>query len=508
MKKAIIYIRVSTDEQADKGYSLRHQEEFLRKYCELNLIQVVELIREDYSAKTFNRPAFQEMLKRLKVRKLNANVLLFTKWDRFSRNAPEAYAMISQLNKLGLDQQAIEQPLDLSIPENKIMLAFYLSAPEVENDRRALSTIVGMRRALKEGRWMSTAPRGYDNVTLENGKKLIKPNAHAPHIVWAFEQLATGKYNGEQVRRMSLERGFIVDRNRFNIIIKSSVYYGRINIPAYKKEEACSVIGTHEPLISKELFETVQDVLTGKRRKKKYIITPKEELPLRGFLNCRLCGNKLTGSASVGGTGIKHFYYHCTKGCKERIKAHDVNQTFAAQLNKFVLKKGVAELYELVLKKVRQTNQDDSVKSNRNIQSDIQKLKERLDKAECMMLDGEMTMPEYKEIKCKIEPKIEELQLEQIGNNHAESELKAFLKQGLQALKQLGDLFTKADVLGKQAILRSTLVENLVFSDGQVRTEKLNPLASLCFTIEAAFSGFENEKGEQNALLSPMVAGE
>lgn len=56
MLTAIIYIRVSTDEQADKGYSLRHQEETLRKYCELNNIRMLEVVKEDYSAKTFIRP--------------------------------------------------------------------------------------------------------------------------------------------------------------------------------------------------------------------------------------------------------------------------------------------------------------------------------------------------------------------------------------------------------------------------------------------------------------------
>ena len=160
MKRAIIYIRVSTDEQADKGYSLKHQEEALRKYCQLNGIDVVELVKEDYSAKTFNRPAFTRLLQKLKARKLKADFLIFTKWDRFSRNAPDAYGMIATLTNLGVEPQAAEQPLDLEIPENKIMLAFYLAAPEVENDRRALNVTVGMRRAKKEGRWMATAPKG------------------------------------------------------------------------------------------------------------------------------------------------------------------------------------------------------------------------------------------------------------------------------------------------------------------------------------------------------------
>ena len=71
--------------------------------------------------------------------------------------------------------QAIEQPLDLSIPENKMMLAFYLAAPEAENDRRALNTFFGMRRAKKEGRYMGTAPTGYINKTTESGKKYCTP---------------------------------------------------------------------------------------------------------------------------------------------------------------------------------------------------------------------------------------------------------------------------------------------------------------------------------------------
>jgi site-specific DNA recombinase len=60
--------------------------------------------------------------------------------------------MINQLNRNGVEPQAIEQPLDLTIPENKMMLAFYLAVPEVENDRRSLNVFHGMQG--KEGRAM------------------------------------------------------------------------------------------------------------------------------------------------------------------------------------------------------------------------------------------------------------------------------------------------------------------------------------------------------------------
>ena len=124
----------------------------LKKYCEINSIAVRDVIYEDHSAKTFNRPKWKLYLATIKKYKNKTDLILFTKWDRFSRNAGDAYQMINTLRRVGVEPQAIEQPLDLSIPENKMMLAFYLAAPEVENDRRALNTFHGMRRARKEGR--------------------------------------------------------------------------------------------------------------------------------------------------------------------------------------------------------------------------------------------------------------------------------------------------------------------------------------------------------------------
>ncbi len=66
MKTADLYIRVSTDEQADKGYFQRDQEERLRKYCELNTIQIRQVIFEDHSAKTFERPRWKQLLNSLR----------------------------------------------------------------------------------------------------------------------------------------------------------------------------------------------------------------------------------------------------------------------------------------------------------------------------------------------------------------------------------------------------------------------------------------------------------
>jgi site-specific DNA recombinase len=152
LKKAVLYFRVSMDEQAEKGVSLRYQEEQLRKYCESNNIQVIGAYTEDYSAKTFNRPEFKKMLVSFKNSSQRPNLLLFTKWDRFSRNIGDAFEMIGKLDDFGVEAQAIEQPIDISLSENQLMLAIYLAKPYVESQKIGKRIDEEIKRKKKERR--------------------------------------------------------------------------------------------------------------------------------------------------------------------------------------------------------------------------------------------------------------------------------------------------------------------------------------------------------------------
>jgi site-specific DNA recombinase len=200
-KVDFLYIRVSTDEQADRGFSQRDQDQRLNEYCELHNIKVGRIIYEDYSAKTFKRrPEWSKMLLELKKTKGRiCDMVLFTKWDRFSRNAANTYEMIDILGTLNISPNAIDQYLDLKIPESRIMLAVYIAQAEADNLRRGLNVVAGMRRGRVEGRWMGKAPAGYIN-RIQDKVKYIEPlEPEATHLKWAFETLATGTFNTEAV---------------------------------------------------------------------------------------------------------------------------------------------------------------------------------------------------------------------------------------------------------------------------------------------------------------------
>lgn len=159
MPTAYLYIRVSTDEQAVRGYSLPFQEKKLQQYCTFHEIQVLDIIREDYSAKTFKRPAWSKLMHTLsRGMSSPVDLLLFTKWDRFSRNASEAFITIDWLKNLGVSVQAIDQPFDLATPERKIIFAVYIAISEVEHERRSLNVRQGIHEAREEGQLRSPRP--------------------------------------------------------------------------------------------------------------------------------------------------------------------------------------------------------------------------------------------------------------------------------------------------------------------------------------------------------------
>jgi site-specific DNA recombinase len=510
MKTAILYFRVSTDEQAEKGYSLQYQEEQLRRYCEVNNIQVIGAYTEDFSAKTFNRPEFKKMLLSFKQSTQRPNLLLFTKWDRFSRNISSAYEMIGILDGFGVEPHAIEQPLDISVPENQLMLAIYLAAPYVENLRRGLNVVGGMRRAKKEGRFMGGAPIGYKNVTVGEGKKAVKtivPDKDADTIIWLFKEINKKVKTPAELRGECKKKGLSCSRSRFYSLLRDPTYCGKIKIPAYKNEEETVVMGLHVPLISVELFDEVQDVLNGRARKISYKICAKPELPLRGYLECPRCRGKLTGSASTGGSGKKVWYYHCKDGCKERIPAGKVNSAFEEKLKEIQFNDEVIQLYQKVTENLFGSDNIEKNNNQRKVNLEIQKYEQQLSKMLELLSNNEISSEDFAAFKKSINPKISELKIQIIEVGDVESELKRYLKNGMQLIKNISKVYNNAPLDGKQKIIRSIFKENIVFEENVVRTGKVNEVLPLISQYTNGFEGNKKRTEGDIDLQSSKVPG-
>ena len=505
MQVADLYIRVSTDEQADKGYSQRNQEEMLRKYAGIHNIQVRKAIFEDHSAKTFNRPQWKALLIDLKKSKDRPDLILFTKWDRFSRNAGDAYQMIGILRKLGVEPQAIEQPLDLTIPENKMMLAFYLAAPEVENDRRALNVFYGMRRARKEGRYMGLAPVGYINRTDLNGRKYIAPeDGQADILRWAFEELARGKFNTNQVYQMVKAKGFKATRSLFFFAVTNPVYCGKILVPKFKDEEAVFVKGSHEPIITESLFYEVQDVLESRGRHYRPKASADSSLPLRGFLICPECGRTMTGSASKGRT--KYYpYYHCFGSCNHRFRADHVNELLKLELYKYTPNKAWEPILKTFLSKAYYQQTNTSQEDTRLIKAQIQDLQTKLSKARDLVLSEQIEPADYRQMKGEYEERMNRLNAKLEATTIRIADFDTLINQGLENLFRLNEIYETGTIEEKRKVIGSIYPEKLTFDGDRLRTTRTNEVVELIYTLDKELKEKETGQSSMNETLSCQV---
>jgi site-specific DNA recombinase len=511
MKSAYLYVRVSTDEQKRKGYSLPEQEDRLLRYCEQNNIEVQGIYREDYSAKNFNRPEWNKLLNILKNRKKkDQEHILFIKWDRFSRNIEYAYQTIGILRGVNVQAMAIDQPIDFKIPESTVMLAVYLAVPESENTRRALNVTTGMRRAKLNGRWMSTAPVGYQNLAYPDGRKYIAPKYPEADIMqWIFSELVKGIYNAEQVRKAANKKGLKCARNNFWKIIRNPVYCGTIVVPPYEEQEMQFVKGLHEPIITETLFYEVQDVLCGRKRNTTTKIVSDDKLPLRGFLECPDCGKMLTGSASKGRHGGYFHYYHCSSGCKCRFKAGTVNEYFENHLLGYQLTPEVGNLFKAVVLDVYRDEQRNGLDDRKELAQEIEQQEMMLSNARKRFMMEEIDAVDFKAIKseCSDALRLLEAKLADMpSKGDSLKTIEGLLDMVIGRYTNIQLEYKKAPMTEKRKIIGSIYPKKLCFDGTGHRTPYLNSPLALILQINKQLQ--EKKKGEELSFdnLSPFVA--
>ncbi len=508
-KKAILYIRVSTDEQAERGYSLGVQKDQLERYCEAHQIDVLVLFREDHSAKNFHRPEFNKFLAYAKKHHRDIDYFLFVSWDRFSRNAPDAYNMIRKLKTWSIEPQAITQPIDFSVPQSKIMLSIYLTLPEVDNDIRSEKVKMGMRGANKLGRWTSTAPIGYKNRRDDENKPIIVPKEHERDAIrWAFLEVAKNERLLSDIRLELNNKGVRVSRSAFSTLLRNPVYGGKIRIRSYNDEPEYFAEGLHEGIVEHDVFDQVQYVLTGRVKKlnKRSSFRDHDELPLRGLLSCGKCKKHITGSASKSRNGSKHYYYHCMNCHSERYRADTANLEMEKLLSAMQIPEETQELYDtIVLSEMNGSNQERAQQKS-TLQQELNKLMDRKTQLQNMLLDGKLEAEDYKELKQRIDNRIFEVRSLIDDMKQDRTALTDELKKIIRVLPNIAEWYRNSSVQDKKQLIGSIFPEKFTFEKNRVRTTSLNDVVALILKYTGRFD--ENKKGTKGYFnhLSLLVS--
>jgi site-specific DNA recombinase len=503
---AVIYTRVSTDEQKENGFSLQDQLAKLLVECERNNLEAVHY-QDEHSAKDFNRPGFKTFLNDVETKKIKPYIFLCVRPDRFSRNLQNTMTMLAKFKSLGIEFKTLENHTDLNSPESLLPFMIYNLMPQIDNERRALNTKRGMRQAKLEGRTMGRPPLGYLNV--KNTGTVILDEVNAKLIKKGFEELAKGIYGIEEVRKKLIKEGLKnCCKQSFLNHVRNPYYCGIITVEAWNDQPEEQVLGQHPPLISKALFYQVQEVLFGKRKKTPVILTRREELPLRRFLFCRRCNRKLTGSTSTGGSGKKLPYYHCQKGCKERIPAILGNKLFEDYLDSFSIKGKILELYKSILEDVFSPDENERLKKIKKVDEMIAQINSNLVSLENKFIADAFTYEEYNLIKIRYKEELAECRHKKDELTIDKSLIKKYLEFGMPFLMDMKKHYQCATLETKQKIISSIFPEKLIFSNNKYRTAKTNQLLTLLtFNINELGqkkSGQTNKKIDLSTMAPPL----
>jgi len=296
--KAVAYIRVSTEEQAEHGYSLEVQDQVLKDYAKGHEIEIVGAFVEAESAFKPGRREFERMAKLLDTDKTITAVLCY-KIDRVSRNTTD-YAYL--VEKLGIEIISATEQLPSNstgrlMGDMQIAFSRHFSAQLSERVSQAMTA------KAKKGIYPSYAPIGYVNDLAT--RTLILDPERAGLVRELFETYAETDVSLLDLTHWAEQRGL---RTRKGQCLQRSTIHKLLSNPIYKGVVHwgdVTVPGIHPAIVSEYLFDRVQAKLCGRGH-----IQGKHAFPFRGLLVCGHCGCQITASQAKG----KYVYYHCTNG--------------------------------------------------------------------------------------------------------------------------------------------------------------------------------------------------
>lgn len=162
MKRAVGYVRVSTEDQAREGVSLDNQRDKIRAYAALRDLELVEIIEDaGISAKNLRRPGMQRVLSMARTREIEA--LIVYKLDRAFRSTIDALETTRKLDKLSIEFHSLQESLDTGSAMGRFFFTLTAALAEMERGIISERTTGALKHIRASGRKTGGyTPYGYD----------------------------------------------------------------------------------------------------------------------------------------------------------------------------------------------------------------------------------------------------------------------------------------------------------------------------------------------------------
>ena len=310
-----IYVRVSTDDQRDNGYSIDSQLRMIKEYCEKNNYSIVDVYNDaGHSGKDLLRPEMQRLIKDIKAKKIDKLVAI--KVDRLTRNNYDGFWLLNYCEEHDVKIELILEPYDVSTANGEMIFGMNLVFGQRERKEIGARTKRAMEEMALEHVHPSKAPYGYIRNS-ETGHLEIEP-IEAGVVKDIFKLCKQGKSTRGIETILIKDNAYLKNgkwrSDRVYKILTNSIYIGVFEYGKYKRkpQDILKVENYCEPIIDMETWN-----MTRKNLEKNKHSNYGEHIHLfTGIVKCPNCGKILssTNSFKNSGTPKEKIYYHLT--CK------------------------------------------------------------------------------------------------------------------------------------------------------------------------------------------------
>ncbi len=312
-----LYARKSMESEEAQVLSIDSQIKEMMALAKNEKLEIVEFKRESHSAKEAGaRPVFNELVEDLKSGKFNG--ILTWAPDRISRNAGDLGRIVDLMDQgLLKDIRTYGQRFGNN-PNEKFLLMILGSQAKLENDQKRINVKRGLRARAEMGLFPGMAPCGYLNDKRSDHKcELIIDPIRGNIMKQMFEKVGNERWSGRRVyswlkneKRFTAKSGKALSLSNVYNLLRNTIYFG---IFEYPKGSGSWYTGKHNALISRELFESVQEKLDEENRPKKKF----QDFTFTKLMMCGVCSSGITAQEKQKGLadgGINfHIYYSCCK---------------------------------------------------------------------------------------------------------------------------------------------------------------------------------------------------